>query len=238
MSRVLTFIICRFGVQLEKPPRCAFTFLKFYKFSLKTKTKSNYLNRFLATAKARGKDAALNEKRRIPRRGSGKEENTRTHGWVTKMCAAAPDPAVILLGFMERRVWQVERGGGRQRMEVTGKSGEVIRMWAPESSACILIPALPLANLEALSLSQHLHLIRWEWQRLLSGLKDVKLLKTQHRAWYTEGTYWKQVIWTETWEKLSFRVSLRSTKFFDTPAYIGMNKMYLHGFYNQTIRLQ
>ena len=26
----------------------------------------------------------------------------------------------------------MERGGGRQRMEVTGKSGEVIRMRAPE----------------------------------------------------------------------------------------------------------
>ena len=34
----------------------------------------------MATAKARGKDAALNEKRRILRRGSGKEEHTRTHG--------------------------------------------------------------------------------------------------------------------------------------------------------------
>lgn len=85
-------------------------------------------------------------------------------------------------------------------------------------SAWVLIPALPLAKLEALSPSQHLHLIRWEWQRLLSGLKDIKLLKTQHRAWHKEGTYWKQVIWTETWEKLSFRVSLRSTKFFGTPA--------------------
>ena len=176
----------------------------------------------MATAKARGKDAALNEKRRILRRGSGKEEHTRTHGWVTKMCAAAPDPAVILLGFMERRVWQVERGGGRERMEVTGKSGQVIRMRAPESSTCVLIPALLLAKLEALSLSQHLHLIRWEWQRLLSGVRNVKLLKTQHRVWQTEGAYWKQVIWTETWEKLSFRESLRSTKFFDTPAYIGM----------------
>ena len=44
------------------------------------KKKSNYLSRFMTTAKARGKDAELNEKRRIPRRGSGKEENTRTHG--------------------------------------------------------------------------------------------------------------------------------------------------------------
>lgn len=134
MSRVLTFIICEFGVQLQKPPRCTFTFLKFYKFSLKKK-KSNYLSRFMTTAKARGKDAELNEKRRIPRRGSGKEENTRTHGWVTTMCAAAPDPAVILLGFMERRVWQVERGSGRERMEATG-SVQVIRMRA-RSQECL-----------------------------------------------------------------------------------------------------
>lgn len=52
---------------------------KIFTNSLKKK-KSNYLSRFMTTAKARGKDAELNEKRRIPRRGSGKEENTRTHG--------------------------------------------------------------------------------------------------------------------------------------------------------------
>lgn len=135
------------------------------------------------------------------------------------MCAAAPDPDVILPGFMERRVWQVLRGGGREIMEVTGKSVQVIHMPAPESRVLAFWSQLCHWQSQKPSLSsQHLHLIRWEWQRLLSGLKDIKLLKTQHRAWHKEGTYWKQVIWTETWEKLSFRVSLRSTKFFGTPA--------------------
>lgn len=122
---------------------------------------------------------------------------------------AGPQSSVQLC-LVQRQPQESGRGGRERRREgkAEGKRGP-----AGLTGTGSAVRALEFPSWLCISRAQHLHRNRGR-----CGLREIKFTTTSYRACRTEGTSGQQVTWAETCEKLSFGISLGSTKFFGTLA--------------------